>query len=95
MKLKRYAAISLTEICATFISFGGTEEQFESFVNTVLECAYTWGDAAHTLVSLEGFIGNLAGEDETVWPRDAWKRLYASLTVFAEGPTPVYVDLET
>jgi len=95
MKLKSYEAISLTDIRSAFIAFGGTREQFDSFERTVLRCAYAWGHTAHTLVSLEGFIGNLAGEDETVWPSEAWERLYDSLMVLAESTTPVYVDLET
>ncbi len=95
MNLKNYNAISLTDICAMFVEFGGTREEFDSFVTTVLDCAYTWGDAAHTLVTLEGFLENLAGDTEAEWPSEAWRDLYTSLSVFLEHASVVYVDLET
>lgn len=95
MNLKSYNAISLTNICATFVEFGGTREEFDSFVTTVLDCAYTWGNATHTLVTLEGFLENMAGDTEAEWPRAAWGDLYTSLSVFLERDGGVYVDLET
>ncbi len=95
MKIQSYNAISLTAICTTFVEFGGTREEFDSFVTTVLDCAYTWGDAAHTLVTLEGFLENMAGNTEAEWPSEAWRDLYTSLSVFLERDGGVYVDLET
>jgi len=53
MNIKSYAAISLSDIRKAYVGYGGTEEEFNSFVWTVLDCVYTWGDSAHTLVSLE------------------------------------------
>jgi hypothetical protein len=95
MNIRSYAAISLSDIRKAYVGYGGTEEEFNSFVWTVLDCVYTWGDSAHTLVSLEGFLENMAGEDETEWPSESWKSLYESLTVFTEQDSGVYVDLET
>lgn len=90
MKMQDYKAISLTTINEEYLELGGSQEDFEVFINDELESAYTWGDAAHTLVSLEGFLGHI-NVDESV----TWCELHDSLADLLNAGEPVYVDLET